>query len=124
MKYFPFLISALVLIAIFPTIVFAQNLQLFILDVMDFINFVLIPFLFGIAFLIFVVNVIRYFVIESNNQEGREKAKNVAYYSVLAFVFIIIFWGIVNTLTYSLGLGGGPPPCPDYLWDDFTGICG
>jgi len=115
---------ALILIATLPTVVFAQSLQLFVIDFMVFINIVLLPFLIGIAFLIFVINVVRYFILESNNPEGREKAKNVAYYSIIAFVFIIIFWGIVNILAGSLGLGGGPPPCPDYLWDDFTGICG
>ena len=68
------------------------------------INNILIPFLFGMAFLVFVFNAIRFFVAQSNNQDGREKARNLITYSLLAFVFLIVFWGIINVLVQSLGL--------------------
>ncbi len=76
---------------------------------------VIIPFLFGVAFLLFVINAIRYFVIESNNEDGQEKAKSLMLYSLAAFVFLIIFWGIVELLTNSFGFSGEDPICPDYL---------
>lgn len=82
------------------------------------ISDVLIPFLFGVAFLIFVINVVRYFVIGGGNEEAREKAKSVAIYSIAAFVFLVIFWGIVNMLVNSFGIG--PTNCtqPSNDYDD------
>ena len=83
-------------------------------NIPKFISTALIPFLFGMAFLFFVYNVIRYFVIGATNEKDRENAKNLALYSVAAFVFLIIFWGIVNMLNSSLGLQGKIQPCSDY----------
>lgn len=80
-----------------------------------FFSWVVIPFLFGVAFLFFVWNAIRFFVIEGNSEDGQEKAKSLMIYSLAAFVFLIIFWGVVELLTTSLGLYGEGPVCPDYL---------
>jgi succinate dehydrogenase/fumarate reductase cytochrome b subunit len=100
---------------LFPTLTFAQGLQTYIGDVVTFIGNYVIPFLLGLAFVFFVINVIRFFVIESTSEDGREKAKALAIYSVLAFLIIIIFWGIVNLLAGSFGLSGGTAPTSDYM---------
>lgn len=97
-----------------PWPVFAQSLQVFLTTLVAFINGVLIPFLLGIGFLAFVFNAIRFFVLGSSEQEGREKARALALYSILAFVLILVFWGIVNLLTSSLGLNRVAPD-PDYI---------
>ncbi len=104
-----------------PLVASAQTFQNFLVNVVVFLNNIVIPFLMGIAFLIFVINAIRYFVIGGNNEEGREKAKALALYSVAAFVFIIIFWGITNMLTTSLGLGGCTQPYSDYYLQKVSG---
>jgi succinate dehydrogenase/fumarate reductase cytochrome b subunit len=92
-------------ILLLPTVAFAQvTLNTFMAGILGFISGVLVPFLFGIAFLVFVVNAVRYFVIQSNNEDGREKAKSLITYSVLAFVFLIVLWGIISVLVSSLGL--------------------
>lgn len=105
-----------------PTFTHAQGMNDFIVNITIFISSTLIPFLFGMAFLVFVINAIRFFVVQSNNQEGREKAKALIIYSVLAFVFLVIFWGIINLLSNSLGLTGyGIPseiPVSDYIPQD------
>lgn len=106
-----FLLFALFLL---PHITFAQTMQGLFQNIPKFIDATLIPFLFGMAFLVFVYNVIRYFVIGATNDKDRENAKNLAIYSVAAFVFLIIFWGIVNMLNSSLGLQGKTQPCTDY----------
>jgi len=122
MKYYPLLALALVFIATVPSIAFAQaDIQKLIGGVVGFINGSLIPFLIGITFFVLAYSAIRYFVIESNSEDGREKAKNLAYYSILAFVFVIIFWGIINLLTTSLGLDGCAQPESDYFLRHFTG---
>lgn len=106
-----FLLSYLLL---FPHLTFAQTVQKLFVNIPTFIDVVLIPFLFGMAFLVFVYNVIRYFIIGATNDKDRENAKNLAIYSVAAFVFLIIFWGIINMLNSSLGLQGKSQPCSDY----------
>ncbi|MDO8260274.1 MAG: hypothetical protein Q7T50_02100 [Candidatus Magasanikbacteria bacterium] len=103
-----------------PVLAFAattSSLQGFLKNIIPFISSRLIPFLFGMAFLLFIINVIRYFVIDADNKDVRENAKNVALYSVFAFVFLIIFWGVVNLLISSSGFSGNKAPCPDYLKD-------
>lgn len=106
-----------------PALTFAAtpSLQKLLTNILLFINSTLIPFLFGIAFLFFAINVVRYFVAGAGNKDVREDAKNVALYSVMAFVFLVIFWGIVNMLVSSSGLQGDPAPCPDYMIGKVTG---
>ena len=67
------------------------------------------------GFLFLIINVIRYFVIGGNNDEGKEKAKNLALYSVLAFTVIIVFWGFINLIASSIGLDGKDAPPSDYV---------
>lgn len=102
-------------IAFLPNIASAQSLQTLIPGIIGFIDTVLIPFLFGLTFLIFVYSAVKYFVIEGNNEDGQKKAKSLALYSVFAFVFVIIFFGIVKMLTLTTGLESTKPVCPDYL---------
>jgi len=111
-------IIALALLLVFPVVSSAQGtpgLQAYVPAIIEFFNLVLIPFLFGIAFLIFVTNAIRYFVLEAANEKGREKARTLALYTVLAFVLLIVFWGLVNLIAFSTGLGGCSPITSDYL---------
>ena len=116
----PFTLSLTLLL--FPGITFAQQtIQNLLVNLMGFLNDFFIPFLLAIAFLFFVINVIRFFVIGSTSEEGREKAKNVAIYSVLAFVLIVTFWGIINLLASSIGLEGCSQPQSDYVLSHFVG---
>lgn len=124
MKYtFVIILTAFVL----PTLTFAQSsatsggqqtLQGFIMSFVGFLNMVVVPLLLGVAFLIFIINVVRFFVIQSNSEDGQKHAKALALYSILAFVFILIFWGVVNMLSYTFGLATGGPPPSDYQFQD------
>ncbi len=100
-----------------PFFVSAQGLsaQGFIASFLAFSNKILIPFLLGAAFLFFIFNVIRFFVVGGGNEDDRTNARSLATYGVLAFVIIVVFWGIVNLLAGSLGFAGKNVPTPDYL---------
>ncbi len=96
---------------LFPTISFAQSegsLQLLLVGIGGFINVVLIPFILGVAFLIFIINAVRFFIIDGSNTEGHENARNLALYGVGAFVLILSLWGMVNILANGIGLNEGP----------------
>lgn len=105
-----------------PLFASAQTLsaQSFIGGFLAYVNTYFLPFLFGFAFLFFVINAIRFFVINGSNEDGRKNAKNLAIYGVLAFVVLIVFWGVVNLLASSIGLSSGSAPTPDYLQKNGT----
>ncbi|MFT5037139.1 MAG: succinate dehydrogenase/fumarate reductase cytochrome b subunit [Candidatus Azotimanducaceae bacterium] len=79
------------------------------------INKALLPTLFSVALLMFVFNVVRYFIIDINNVQGKEAARRYALYSIMGFVIILSMWGIVNLLVNAFDLGQSQAPCPDYL---------
>lgn len=76
----------------------------FLQDVLIFINNVLIPFIIGIGFLVFVWGMFQFFIAGGSNDEAKEKGKSLMIYATLGFVLIIVFWGIINLLASSTGL--------------------
>ena len=98
-----------------------MNLQSYVVDLVTLLNNIIIPFMMGVAFLVFVINVFRFFIVGGTNPDSQEKAKTLAVYGVGAFVFIIIFWGIINLLTSSFGLerlSQSVSRCSDYECPD------
>ncbi len=80
-----------------------------------FLNRIVVPLLFAIAFFVFVINTIRFFILESAEEEGRKKAKDLAIYGISAFVIIVSLWGIVNLFVKDLFPGDNRPVLPDYF---------
>jgi hypothetical protein len=103
-----------------PGITLAQSgsLQGLITGVGGLINNYLIPFVLALAFLIFVFNVYRFFILGGSNEDGRENAKYLAIYSLSAFVFIVIFWGLVTFLSEEIGIDG--KPCENDMVSDYV----
>lgn len=58
--------------------------------------------LMAVAVIIFVWNVIKYFIISTEN---RKEAGNYVLYSVIGFFVILSLWGLVNILSHSFGIG-------------------
>jgi hypothetical protein len=83
------------------------NLEGFLSSILDFINGVLIPFILGVAFLLFVWGMFQYFIAGGANEEAKEKGKSLLIYAILGFVIIIVFWGVINLLSSATGLDGG-----------------
>jgi len=73
-------------------------------NILGFSNNVLIPFILGIGFLVFVWGMFRYFIAGGANDEAKEQGKSLMVYATLGFVLIIVFWGIVNLVATSTGL--------------------
>lgn len=92
-----------------------MGIEQFIVDFVEFANNVVLPFLIGLAFLFFVVNAFRFFIVGGANEAGRENARSLAMYSILAFVFILVFWGLVNMFAQSTGLDVYGPQVSDYV---------
>jgi len=75
-------------------------------NIIGFANQILIPFILGIGFLVFVWGMFRYFIAGGANDEAKESGKSLMVYATLGFVLIIVFWGIVNLIADSTGFGG------------------
>jgi hypothetical protein len=80
--------------------------QALLLNILEFTNTILIPFIIAIGFLVFVWGMFQYFIAGGANDEAKEKGKSLMIYATLGFVLIIVFWGVINLLTESTGLEG------------------
>ena len=62
----------------------------------SFANNSLIPLLFALAFLFFLVGLVRFFF--SGGDENREKGRQFVLWGIIGFVVLFSIWGIVNLL--------------------------
>ncbi len=93
----------------------SDGLTSLISGVGSFINSYIIPLILAIAFIFFIWNLARFFIIEAANSDKREEAKRAAIYGIAAFVVIASIWGLVNVLVSSLNIDRSNPVCPDYF---------
>lgn len=78
----------------------------FFLAILRFIDSVLIPVVLGIAFLMFIWGVFKFFILGGSDSEKQSEGKSLMIYAVAGFVIILSFYGLVNFLTNGLGFGG------------------
>lgn len=82
-----------------------MNLQTLLLNILYFLNETIVVALLSIAGLVFLWNAARYFIIGGSNEDSQKKARSLALWGILAFVFILSISGIVNMFVIGLGLG-------------------
>ena len=100
-----------------------MDLQTFLSNIITFFNETIVPFILAGAFVMFLWNITRYFIIgatlagdeKKGTASGRTRARQYALYSIAAFVIILSLWGVVNMLVNGFELGGGPVLKPDYM---------
>ena len=73
------------------------------------INNVLVPVLFAAAFIVFLWGAFQTFIVGANNEEVKEKGKNLMLWGLIGFFVMISVWGLVNILTGTTGFTGGAP---------------
>lgn len=74
-----------------------------------------LPVLYAFAFLMFLWNAFRYFILGGANPESQEKARTFALWSILGFVVLFGIWGIVTILTNVIDIQNNEPIRPDYI---------
>ena len=79
----------------------------FLGNVLGFIDGVLLPLILGLAFLMFVWGVFKFFILGGSDEEAQASGRSLMLYAIAGFVLILAFYGIVNVITDGLGLGGG-----------------
>jgi uncharacterized membrane protein YidH (DUF202 family) len=109
-------VFSLFMAALIPGVAGAQGIaqssdagpfQDLLINVLDFSNDVLIPFIIGIGFLFFVWGIFKFFIFGGANEEAKESGKSLIIWATIGFVLIIVFWGVVNLLSESTGLANG-----------------
>ena len=81
------------------------------------INNYLIPFLISLAVLFFIYNIVRYFILQSHDVEGRTAARQLALWGIIGLTFIMAFWGIIYFVIQGFGIET-EPDCyvvPDFI---------
>jgi hypothetical protein len=118
-------VAGIALFLLFPLYTHAASasIQELLTNASFFIKLVLVPVLFGIAFLFFLINMMKYFVIGGANEEARAKGRKNLLYSLAAFVFLISIWSIVTLLITGIGIEETDSLCPDYM-KAFNKNCG
>ncbi len=90
-----------------PVIALAQfgEVNTFIGKISEFINGVIIPFIFGLALLMFIWGVFKYFILGGSDEGKQEEGKQLILYSVIGLVVMVSIFGIVNLV--ANGFFGG-----------------
>ena len=92
-----------------------MTLQIFLAGLYAIANVFVIPAIISLCVIAFLVNVIRYFILNSGYEDGRENARRYMIWSLVGFVMILALWGLINLILVTLGTPGGVGPlCPDY----------
>ncbi len=84
--------------------------------VMTFINWALIPLIFAVAFIMFLIGVVKYFFSSGEKaSDERKKGKDFILYSIIGFFLMLSLWALVNILVQSFGFQGATaPPLPRF----------
>ncbi|MGE5541376.1 MAG: pilin [Bacillota bacterium] len=80
-----------------------DNLGVFLLKGIYFIDRYLVPVIFALAFIVFVIGVYRFFIAGATNEEKRQEGQKFVVYGLVGFVLMLSVWGIVNLLLNTLG---------------------
>ncbi len=88
-------------------------------NIVSFINDVLVPLIFAVAFIVFLFGVFRYLIAGAANPEKRQTGQQMVMYSLIGFAVMISVWGLVNLLVGTFGFDSNTRPC----LPTFSGDC-
>jgi membrane protease YdiL (CAAX protease family) len=97
-------------LVLLPLVALAQQfgkVDGFFQDAGKFINDTLIPIILAIAFLIFIIGAVRFFLLAGkDNEDGQKNGKNLMLWGIIGFVLIVSIWGIITVIAEGLGFAG------------------
>ena len=95
---------ALAVLILAPVAAQAASLKDLTDDIVTFVNASIIPLFYTLAFLLFVIGMVRFFFL--GGEEGREKGRQFMLWGIIGFVVMFSVWGIVRLLLATLGVSG------------------
>jgi heme/copper-type cytochrome/quinol oxidase subunit 4 len=75
-------------------------------NIINFFNNSVIPLIYALAFVFFLIGIVRYFFIEGG-EEGQTKGKQFVLYGLIGLVVLFSVWGILNIMLATLNSLGG-----------------
>ena len=78
----------------------------FITNIVTFMNGVLVPFVFAIAFLVFIWGMFKTFILGGSDEAKQSEGKQLMMYAIVGFVIMVSLWGIVNLVANGFGFQG------------------
>lgn len=82
----------------------SSSLKSIVARISSIVDYAIVPLLYALAFILFLIGVVRYFFL--GGDEGREKGKAFMVWGLIGLVVIFSVWGIVNLLLGTLGFTG------------------
>ena len=77
------------------------------------INYVLVPVLFALAFIVFLWGIVVKYIFSAGDAEKVKEGHKLILWGIIGFVVMISLWGLVNVIANTFGLYGvGAPPTP------------
>lgn len=83
-----------------------KEVSTFLEKVSGFINNTLIPLVFGLALLVFIWGIFKYFILGGGDEGKREEGKQLMLWAIIGFVVMVSIFGIVNMISSGLGFSG------------------
>lgn len=82
-------------------------------EIINYINGVLVPLLFGVAFITFLYGVAKAYIFSSGEPKAVAEGHWLALWGLVGFAVMISVWGLVNIVSNTFGLAGYvAPPLP------------
>lgn len=89
-----------------------KTIQDVIFFIINFINYVLVPLIFAIAFLAFLWGIYKGFLRGGDTApKDREEGKKFAQYAIIGFAIMVSVWGLVNILLGTFNFDTNTRPC-------------
>ena len=101
---------ALPLLAAAQTITSLQSAGQFAIN---FINTVLVPVIFAVAFIVFIFGVFQYFILSRGDEEKQSQARGLMLWGLIGFFVMVSVWGLVNILLGTFNLNSAVPTYPN-----------
>lgn len=80
--------------------------------VLDVINYVLVPVLFAVAFIVFLYGIAKSYIFSVGNEEEVSKGHKLILWGLIGFAVMVSVWGLVNIVVNTFGLAGYGAPRP------------
>ncbi len=74
------------------------------------INYVAVPLLFAIAFIVFLYGVAQTYIFSRGDTKKVETGHQLILWGLIGFAVMISVWGLVNVVVNTFGLGGYAAP--------------
>lgn len=71
-----------------------------------FLNERVVPFIFALAFLVFIWGMFKTFILGGSDEDKQKEGKQLMMWAIIGFVVMVSLWGIVNIFANGLGLQG------------------